>query len=103
MEDQNKDLTIAALMESNEMLGELLSRYRRSNMLLRRINSELRRLKNIQVQNDEEFKSMCQGDTITAEEWCSDAPTFAAAYKRVTGKESVDAQGCSGGLPESHC
>jgi hypothetical protein len=62
MEDTNKDLTIAALMEANELLGELLSRYRRSNTLLRRINSDLRRLKNIQASNDEEFRSMCQGD-----------------------------------------
>lgn len=62
MQDQNKDLTIAALMEANEMLGELLSRYRRSNGLLRRINSDLRALKNIQVANDEEFRGMCQGD-----------------------------------------
>ena len=62
MEDLNKDLTIAALMEANELLGELLSRYRRSNALLRRINSDLRRLKNIQVANDEEFKSVCKDD-----------------------------------------
>ena len=61
-DDQNKDLTIAALMESNELLGEDNARYRRSNALLRRINSDLRRLKNIQAENDEEFKSMCQGD-----------------------------------------
>jgi hypothetical protein len=51
---------IAALEESIELLQEENSRYRRSNMLLRRINSDLRRLKNIQARNDEEFKSMCQ-------------------------------------------
>ena len=60
MEDPNKDLTIATLMEANELLGELLSRYRRSNELLRRINSELRKLKNIQYNNDLEFQAMCQ-------------------------------------------
>ena len=60
MEDLNKDLTIAALLEANELLGELLSRYRRSNELLRRINSELRKLKNIQYNNDLEFQSMCE-------------------------------------------
>ena len=62
MEDQNKDLTIAALLEANELLGEDNARYRRSNSLLRRINSELRALKNIQAANDEEFKSACQYD-----------------------------------------
>jgi len=60
----SKDLTIAALMEANEMLGELLSRYRQSNALLRRINSDLRKLKNIQYNNDLEFQSMCQGDLV---------------------------------------
>jgi hypothetical protein len=70
-------------MESNEMLGELLSRYRRSNALLRRINSDLRRLKNIQVSNDEEFKSMCIGDS-----------TF---------EIEVDVPECEGGLPAYHC
>ena len=60
MEDQNKDLTIAALLEANELLGELLSRYRRSNALLRKINSDLRKLKNIQYNNDLEFQSMCE-------------------------------------------
>jgi hypothetical protein len=58
---EDKDL-IAALMEANEELGEALGRYRRSNTLLRRINSELRALKNIQAANDEEFKSVCQQD-----------------------------------------
>ena len=29
---------------------------------LRRMNSELRRLKNIQIQNDQEFEAMCQID-----------------------------------------
>ena len=62
MEDPNKDLTIATLMEANELLGELLSRYRRSNELLRRINSELRKLKNIQYNNDLEFQAMCQSE-----------------------------------------
>ena len=62
MDYQSKDLTIAALLEANELLGEENSRYRRSNALLRRINSDLRRLKNIQAANDDEFKSMCQGD-----------------------------------------
>lgn len=78
MEDQNKDLTIAALLEANELLGELLSRYRRSNALLRKINSDLRKLKNIQYNNDLEFQSMCQGDIII----------------------EVDVQSGDGGLPE---
>ena len=63
-ESISKDQLIAALEESNEMLGEDNARYRRSNALLRRINSDLRRFKDIQVQNDEEFKSMCQGDIV---------------------------------------
>ena len=77
MEDQNKDLTIAALLEANELLGEDNARHRRSNALLRRINSDLRRLKNIQAENDEAFKSMCQDsielvDVIDGEDGLSD-------------------------------
>ena len=63
-EDSNKDLTISALLEANELLREDNARYRRSNALLRRINSELRRLKNIQVANDESFRAMCQSDIV---------------------------------------
>jgi len=55
---------IAALEESIELLREENDRYRRSNVLLRKINSDLRRLKNIQAQNDEEFRSMCQSDFV---------------------------------------
>ena len=60
--NSNDLMTIAALVESIELLREDNERYRRSNALLRRINSDLRALKNIQVKNDDEFRSMCQGD-----------------------------------------
>ena len=63
MPDQ-KDFTIAALLESNEELGEILQRYRVIIAYLRRSNSELRRLKNIQISNDQEFKAMCIGDSV---------------------------------------
>lgn len=62
MEDINKDLTIKALMESNELLGGMLTRYRRITSYLRAENSRLRKLKNIQAQNDEEFRALCQDD-----------------------------------------
>ena len=60
----DKDFTIAALLESNEELGEILQRYRVIIAYLRRSNSELRRLKNIQISNDQEFKAMCIGDSV---------------------------------------
>jgi len=62
--DLNKDLTIRALMESNELLGQILVRYRRAITYLRQENGKLRRLKNIQIQNDQEFRGMCQDDTV---------------------------------------
>ena len=60
----SKDDLIRALTESNELLQEENGRYRRSNALLRRINGDLRKLKNIQAQNDEEFRTMCQIDFV---------------------------------------
>lgn len=61
---EDRGLILAALEESVSLLTEENSRYRRSNALLRRINSDLRQKLNIQHQNDENFKAMCQGDFI---------------------------------------
>ena len=60
----DKDFTIAALLEANEELGGILKRYRVTIAHLRRTNSELRRLKNIQIQNDHEFKALCHSDIV---------------------------------------
>src|SRR5208337_3276916 len=81
----SKDLTIAALMEANEMLGELLSRYRQSNALLRRINSDLRKLKNIQYNNDLEFQSMCQ----SGEHEYQDTPECKMPSQGIDGSEGL--------------
>ena len=78
--DESKDILIAALEESVSLLMEENSRYRRSNALLRRINSNLRQKTLIQQQNDENFKAMCQGDMVIEIE--------------------TDISGRDGGLPE---
>jgi hypothetical protein len=57
-----KDFTIEALKESIELMRVQLTRYRRVASYLRRENSRLRQLKNIQYQNDLEFKALCQSD-----------------------------------------
>ena len=58
-----EELTIVkALRESIELLRTENSRQRKLIGRLRKTVSDLRRLKNIQIQNDEEFKSMCQED-----------------------------------------
>jgi hypothetical protein len=58
-----EELTIVkALRESIELLRTEHTRQRKLIGRLRKTCSNLRRLKNIQIQNDEEFKSMCQED-----------------------------------------
>ncbi len=47
--------TLATLRTENARQRKLIGR-------LRKTVSDLRRLKNIQIQNDEEFMSMCQED-----------------------------------------
>lgn len=67
--EQDKDQVIAALVESNEILGEENGRLRNNNRVLRTVVSALRdtvtKLREsvaIAQQNDEIFKSFCQGD-----------------------------------------
>jgi hypothetical protein len=67
--EQDKDLVIAALVESNEILVEENGRLRNNNRVLRTVISALRdslakarESVAIAQQNDDIFKSFCQGD-----------------------------------------
>jgi hypothetical protein len=53
---------VKALRESIELLRKENSRQRKLIGRLRKTVSDLRRLKNIQIQNDEAFRDMCQED-----------------------------------------
>jgi hypothetical protein len=53
---------VKALRESIELLRTENSRQRKLIGRLRKTVSDLRRLKNIQIENDEAFKDMCQED-----------------------------------------
>ncbi len=53
---------VVALRESIELLRKENSRQRKLIGRLRKTVSDLRRLKNIQIQNDEAFRDMCQSD-----------------------------------------
>jgi hypothetical protein len=53
---------VKALRESIELLRTENSRQRKLIGRLRKTVSDLRRLKNIQMENDEAFKDMCQSD-----------------------------------------
>lgn len=91
--DESKDILIAALEESVDLLTEENSRYRRSNSLLRRINSDLRQKLNTAHENDEAFKSMCQGE-VPIPEFTVNVP----GYYKV--EIETDISGLDGGLPE---
>ena len=65
----DKDLVIQGLIESNEILQETADRYRNNNRVLRTVISALRKTNatmreqlEIAKQNDEIFKSFCQGE-----------------------------------------
>lgn len=67
--EQDKDQVIAALIEANEILVEENGRLRNNNRVLRTVISALRdtvtKMREsvaIAQQNDEIFKSLCQGD-----------------------------------------
>ena len=51
---------VLKLQEHILTLEQSLRLYRVTIGRLRRMNSELRRLKNIQIQNDQEFEAMCE-------------------------------------------
>jgi hypothetical protein len=53
---------VKALRESIELLRKENSRQRKLIGRLRKTCSDLRRLKNIQIQNDEAFRDMCAED-----------------------------------------
>jgi FtsZ-binding cell division protein ZapB len=66
---EDKDLVIAGLMESNDILQQEVSKVRNQNRILRTVvrslrtaNDSLRRTVEVAQQNDEMFKSLCQGD-----------------------------------------
>lgn len=67
--EQDKDLIIAGLMESVDILRTENNALRNSNRILRTVfrnlreaNASLRRMVEIAKNNDEMFKSYCQGD-----------------------------------------
>lgn len=62
MEEKTQEQSIRDLEDTVEILNEEIARVRNSNRILRVANSSLRRQINIAHQNDEDFKSMCQGD-----------------------------------------
>jgi FtsZ-binding cell division protein ZapB len=66
---EDKELIIAGLMESNDILQQEVSKVRNQNRILRTVvrslrtaNDSLRRTAEVAQQNDELFKSFCQGD-----------------------------------------
>jgi hypothetical protein len=59
MEEYSREY-VASLEEAMELLAAENIRYRRSNKILRTINSNLRRALAIAHENDESFKSFCQ-------------------------------------------
>lgn len=61
--------TLDALVESNNLLQDMMGRYRRSNVLLRRINGELRRRMTVLQQRDETFKSECENPALVETYW----------------------------------
>jgi hypothetical protein len=63
LEEEDMDIQIVkALRESLELLRTENTRQRKLIGRLRKTVSDLRRLKNIQIQNDEAFRDMCQSD-----------------------------------------
>ena len=57
---------VQALQEHILTLESSIQVHRVTIGRLRKMNSELRRLKNIQIQNDQEFQSMCYSDYLEA-------------------------------------
>jgi FtsZ-binding cell division protein ZapB len=65
---EDKDLVIAGLIESNDILQQEVTKVRNSNRILRTVvralrtaNESLRRTVEIAQQNDETFKDLCEG------------------------------------------
>ena len=52
---------VQALQEHILTLEQSLRLHRVTIGRLRRINGELRRIKNVQIQNDQEFQATCEG------------------------------------------
>jgi hypothetical protein len=64
-----ENLVVDALVESNDILQEEVTRFRETNTMLRRVNHTLRRtldsLRNqvaAAAENDETFKAFCDGE-----------------------------------------
>lgn len=64
MSDQNQLGIVIALRDSIELLRTENSRQRKLIGRLRRTISDLRILKNIQIQNDDEFRAMCTDEIV---------------------------------------
>jgi hypothetical protein len=62
MDNPNEIEIVRALRDSIELLRKENSRQRKLIGRLRKTVSDLRRLKNIQIQNDSQFMSFCQED-----------------------------------------
>jgi hypothetical protein len=66
---EERDLLIEGLQESNDTLQDEVDRLKRSNKILRQVVrtlrttvTSLRRSQEIAINNDEEFKALCQND-----------------------------------------
>lgn len=57
---ETESLAVRALKEANETLQDTVERYRRVNVILRKVNKKLRAQVAIAHENDEEFREMCQ-------------------------------------------
>ncbi len=55
------EAVVRALQEHILTLESSIQVHRVTIGRLRKMNSELRRLKNIQIQNDQEFQAICEG------------------------------------------
>ena len=59
--DFYSEAIVRALQEHILTLESSIQVHRVTIGRLRKMNSELRRLKNIQIQNDQEFQAICEG------------------------------------------
>jgi hypothetical protein len=79
------DFTLEALLESNNLLQDTLSRYRQSNALLRKVNSLLRQRLATSHNQDENFKQDCQNAPLAETYWGDPG----GAIHRTSGDQTV--------------
>lgn len=79
------NFTLEALLESNELLQDMLGRYRRSNAILRKVNSLLRQRIAVTHNQDETFKEECQAPVLVETYWGDPS----GAIHRASGEQKI--------------